>query len=102
MPLSRMPLALPLALALMPLTAAQATEPLSAEQAMINYREAFKSPREIDCPASDPDEIVVCGRPKDAPDPNRAPLPIAREPGRGFPASYWPTAEAASVDVISR
>ena len=85
MPLSRMPLALLPALALAPATAGLATEPLSAEQAMINYRQAFKSPREIDCPTSDPAEIVVCGRPKDAPDPNRAPLPIPREPGARIP-----------------
>jgi hypothetical protein len=86
--MSRMALALPLALAATPAAAGQAaTQPArTAEEAMANYRQTFESVRELDCPTSeDPEEIVVCGRPSGAPDPNRAPLPIAREPGARIP-----------------
>lgn len=75
---------------------AQAAEPageqdVTAEQAMANYRERFKSVSEIDCPhTDDPDEILVCGR-SGAPDPNRLPLPVPDHvPGdriRGEPAT---------------
>jgi hypothetical protein len=82
--MSRMALAALLALAPAPAAAGQAaTQPArTAEEAMANYRETFESVRELDCPTpEDPEEIVVCGRPSDAPDPNRAPLPIGPEPG---------------------
>lgn len=79
-------MALALLLAALP-TAAEARQaasgpPVSAEEAIAKYRQTFPSTRELDCPApKDPEEIVVCGRPKDALAPDRAPLPIAREPG---------------------
>ena len=60
----------------------EASGPVTAEQALVHYRQVFKTTRELDCPASDdPDEIVVCGRQRGAADPNRAPLPIGPEPG---------------------
>ena len=86
--MSRMALALPLALAATPAAAGQvATQPArTAEEAIANYRQTFESVRELECPTpDDPEEIVVCGRPSGAPDPNRAPLPIAREPGARIP-----------------
>jgi hypothetical protein len=59
-----------------------AMPPVTAEEALARYRQAFQSTRELDCPrGGDPNDIVVCARPKDAPDPNRAPLPVPREPG---------------------
>jgi hypothetical protein len=59
---------------------AGAAEPVTAQQALENYREKFESVDAIDCPKDrDPDEIVVCGR-GGGPDPNRLPLPSA-EPG---------------------
>ncbi len=49
---------------------------------MRNYRSVVKTTSELDCPLGPrSDEIVVCGRPSDAPDPNRLPLPVARVPG---------------------
>ena len=82
--MSRLPLAALLALAPAPVAAGQAAaQPArTAEDAMANYRQTFESVRELDCPTpEDPEEIVVCGRPSGAPDPNRAPLPIGPEPG---------------------
>jgi hypothetical protein len=59
-----------------------AAEPaVTAEQALQTYRRTFQPTRELDCPTSGPDDIVICGRPADALDPNRLPLPIEREPG---------------------
>ena len=76
-----MPLPLLLALAPAPALAAQTVAP-TAEEAMATYRQTFKPTRELDCPRSqDPEEIVVCARPKDAPDPDRPPLPIGPEAG---------------------
>jgi len=60
---------------------AWAGPPVTAEAAVQNYRRAFPSVAEIDCPTGDGDEIVVCGRPQGAPDPHRLPLPVGREPG---------------------
>jgi hypothetical protein len=77
-------MALALLLAPVPAAAGQvaSTPPATSEEALANYRQTFKSTREIDCPRSvDPNDIVVCARPKDAPDPNRVPLPIGPEPG---------------------
>ena len=80
--MSRMALALLLALASVSAAGAQETPPVTAEEAMVSYRQVFKTTRELDCPTpDDPEEIVVCGRRNGAPDPNRAPLPIAPEPG---------------------
>jgi hypothetical protein len=62
-----------------------AAAPVTAEQALENYREKFESVDEIGCPRKrSPDEIVVCGQ-RDGPDPNRLPLPVAREPGKPVP-----------------
>lgn len=59
-----------------------AAEPaVTAEQALQTYRRTFQPTRELDCPTSGPGDIVICGRPADAIDPNRLPLPIEREPG---------------------
>lgn len=82
--MSRTALALLLALASAPAIAGQvaAEPPVTAEQAIENYRRSFRPIRELDCPLpEDPDEIVVCARPRGAADPNRAPLPIGPEPG---------------------
>jgi hypothetical protein len=60
---------------------AAAAVPLTAEQAMENYREKFEPVAEIDCPhPTDPDEIVVCGRTGQK-DPNRLPFESPRVPG---------------------
>ncbi len=79
-----MTLVLLLALAPVPSVAAQAgtAPPATAEEAIANYRQTFKSTDELDCPRSaDPNDIVVCARPADAPDPDRLPLPVVPEPG---------------------
>ena len=77
-----MTLVLLLALAPVPASAAQSGGPATAEEALATYRQTFKSTRELDCPKSaDPNDIVVCARPQDAPDPNRLPLPAAPTPG---------------------
>ncbi|HEX8444260.1 MAG TPA: hypothetical protein VF631_11500 [Allosphingosinicella sp.] len=36
--------------------------PVTAEEALLTYREAFKPIAEIDCPAGEGEEIVVCAR----------------------------------------
>lgn len=62
--------------------AAAQAQPVTAEQALDTYRRTFQSPRLLDCPKIEgSDEIVVCAKPKGAPDPDRLPLPVAREPG---------------------
>jgi hypothetical protein len=58
--------------------------PLTAEQALEKYREAFPTTREIDCPRAEEGEeqVVVCGR--RGPDPNRLTAygpPLEPEPG---------------------
>jgi len=59
-----------------------AAEPaVTAEQALQTYRRTFQPTRELDCPTAGQDDIVICGRPAGALDPNRLPLPIEREPG---------------------
>lgn len=60
---------------------ANAEEPVTAEQAMEHYHQAFQPVRSLDCPGGGGDEIVVCGRRTDGPDPNRLPLPVERDPG---------------------
>jgi hypothetical protein len=64
---------------------------VTAEQAVKNYREQFKSVDELDCPTpSEPDEIVVCGRPPGTKGPYELPLPVERVPGervKGEPAT---------------
>ena len=75
-------------LALIPAGAA-AAPPITADQAMTNYRKVIKTIRELDCPSSGgADEIVVCGNREDEARAGRLPLPVAREPGeriRGEP-----------------
>src|SRR3954464_10294734 len=62
-------------------TAGAAAGPVSADQAMARYREAFQPVEARRCPrGARPDDIVVCGR-RDGPDPNRVPFPDAHEPG---------------------
>ena len=58
--------------------AAQAGDPVTAEQALANYRATFKPIIELDCPIGGDGEIVVCA--KRGEDQNRLP-PTAREPG---------------------
>jgi hypothetical protein len=82
-----------LLLALWPVSASagQSASPVNAEEALATYRQTFKSTRELDCPkGTDPNDIVVCARPQDAPDPNRLPLPVAREPGARIPGEGLP------------
>ena len=75
-------------------TAASA-QPVTAEQAVENYRGAFKSLEELDCPKStDPEEVVVCGR-RDRADTARLPLPVAPEPGRRVQGEAVSTVAAA-------
>ncbi len=60
----------------------------TAEEAVAAYRDVFKSIRELDCPRSGTEEIVVCGRQEGEAPPGRLPLPVEREPGervRGEP-----------------
>jgi hypothetical protein len=57
---------------------AQAAEPLTAEQALANYRSMFKSTADLDCPPSQDGEIIVCAQRGE--DQNRLPPP-EREPG---------------------
>ena len=49
--------------------------------AMVRYRETFAPVSEIDCPTGEEGEIVVCGRPSWAPDPDRPPSPYPPVPG---------------------
>ena len=59
-----------------------AAPPITAEQAMTNYRKVIKTTRELDCPRGEStDEIVVCGNRQDEARAGRLPLPVAREPG---------------------
>jgi hypothetical protein len=61
---------------------AGAAEPVTAESALNNYRLSVKP---LECPKRADDEIVVCGRASDRPDPNRLPLPVERPPGEIVP-----------------
>jgi len=76
--LSRLALAAWLAL----LPAAGASQTVTADQAIGNYRKVIKTTRELDCPQGTGDEIVVCGG-QDESEANRQrlPLPVAPEPG---------------------
>ena len=77
-------------LALIP-TGAAGAPPITADQALANYRKVIKTTRELDCPSSGSvDEIVVCGNREEEARAGRLPLPVAREPGervRGEPLS---------------
>ena len=56
--------------------------PITADQAMTNYRKLIKTTRELDCPRDgSTDEIVVCGNRESVTRAGRLPLPVAREPG---------------------
>lgn len=65
--------------------AAGAAPPVSAERAMERYRETFQAPAALDCPRSAGDEIVVCARRDDNPDPNRLSLPLPAVAGARTP-----------------
>jgi hypothetical protein len=54
--------------------------PVTAEQAIANYRRTFKPVSELRCPKGEEGEIVVCAR-AEGPDPNRVPFPDQHEPG---------------------
>ncbi|MGS1015850.1 hypothetical protein [Allosphingosinicella humi] len=60
---------------------APAQAPLTADEAMETYRAAFQSPYQLDCPRGDEADIVVCGRRREGPAPERLPLPVAPDPG---------------------
>jgi hypothetical protein len=55
--------------------------PITAEQAMTNYRKVIKTTRELDCPRGSSDEIVVCGNRDGEARTGRLPLPFDRNPG---------------------
>ena len=79
-------------------TSAAPAQTLTAEQAMENYRDAFEPVATLDCPESeDPDEIVVCGRPFGAPDPNRLPLPVQPLPGDRVSGEAMTSVEAGNI-----
>jgi hypothetical protein len=59
---------------------AAAAAPVTADQAMTNYRSTFRSVAELRCPKAEGAEIVVCARPE-GPDPNRVPFPDEHDPG---------------------
>jgi hypothetical protein len=62
--------------------ASPAAPPLTAEQALENHRIATRTARAPDCARGGPgDDIVVCGRSSEAPDPYRLPLPTEPEEG---------------------
>ncbi|HEV2748552.1 MAG TPA: hypothetical protein VGW34_14810 [Allosphingosinicella sp.] len=63
--------------------AAPAQQPADADAALRNYRALFKPPPELDCPrgGGEDADIVVCGRRRDAPQPERLPLPVEPVPG---------------------
>ena len=79
------------ALILLPLAcgasaATVSAKPQSAEQALSNYRKAFPSTKELDCPSGgSSDEIVVCGNRENETPMGRLPLPVVREPGERIP-----------------
>ena len=78
---------------------AGAAAPVTAEEAMANYRESFEAGTRIDCRRdADSDEIVVCGR-SDRRDPNRIPLPDEREPGA--PVRLLPGEPPSAVAALS-
>jgi hypothetical protein len=73
--------AIPLAFAA---TLVAATPALAQDDSdiMANYRATFQLPRDIDCPRSVGDEVVVCARRRDDEiQPGRLPLPVEAPPG---------------------
>jgi len=61
-------------------------EPITAEQAMENYRETFEPVSALECPKpTDEEEIVVCGRRPGQADPNRLPINSAPAAGARIP-----------------
>jgi len=57
-----------------------AAGPVTADDALSNYRQTFRPVSELRCPKGAGNDIVVCGK-RDGPDPNRVPFPNEREPG---------------------
>ena len=78
--------------------------PISAEQAMTNYRQVIKTTGELDCPSSgSADEIVVCGNQKDDTRVGRLPLPLEPAPGeriKGESASATALAERETCTMV--
>lgn len=61
-------------------------EPMTAEQAMLAYRETFEPVSAIECPKpKDEEEIIVCGRRPGQADPNRLPIVPPRTAGARIP-----------------
>lgn len=60
---------------------ASASSPLTADEAMETYRRTFQSPDQLDCPGGEDGDIVVCGRRREGPAPERLPLPVSPDPG---------------------
>lgn len=59
-----------------------ATQPMNSDGALEQYRATFALVNQLPCAdADDANEIVVCGRRDDAPNPNRLPLPVEPEIG---------------------
>ncbi len=81
---------------------AAATPPLTAEQALAEYRKVIKTTKELDCPRSEGgEEIVVC-RGRAGADPERLPLPVERVPGERVSGGMNGVGALAADGCISR
>jgi hypothetical protein len=76
---------------------APAQAPLTADEAMETYRAAFHSPDQLECPRGEDADIVVCGRRREGPAPERLPLPVAPDPGTRVVGEPVGTVEAAGA-----
>ena len=62
--------------------------PATAEEALSSYRTVIKPLAQLDCPKAEGEEVVVCGRRRDQPDPYRIPSDASGSaPARGEPMS---------------
>jgi hypothetical protein len=103
--LSRITIAALLALSPVP---AQAADPLTAEQALANYRSTFKPIDPSGCPRGEAGEIVVCAErdkqgPQFEPTPGVRPGRVAGEPPRGAVGGFGclqSCPQPLSIDLI--